>query len=114
MALTPNFSVTTTAQKVLTGRFGVRQLNFTNNNVGSGSVYWQVCDRGQATTLTTGNGNLVPSQPNPYELIMTPGYAQSPYDNRGFPLNTDDDTIGFDLYVISNGTANISVQTVPF
>lgn len=98
MSLVPNFSVTATAAKVLSSKPGTRQVNFTNNNVGTGSVYYQLVPTGTATTLTTGNGTLIPSQPNPYEVILTPGI---------------DPPAGFDVYLISNTTAQVSVQTVP-
>lgn len=96
--LVPNFAVTVTRQLVLSSKPGTRQVNFTNNNVGAGSVYYQLVGRGAVSNLTTGNGTLIPSQPNPYELVLTPDV---------YPPD------GFDLWLISNTTAQVSVQTVP-
>ena len=111
MPLVPNFSVTSTRQLVLSSKGATtRSVRFTNNNVGSGSVYFQTVDHGFASTLTTANGTLIPSQPNPYVLILTPGYQPSSYNTIG----NADDTDGFDIYLISNTTAQVSVQTSPF
>jgi hypothetical protein len=111
MALVSNFAVTSTRALVLSSKPGTRQVNFTNNNVGSGSVYYGLVARGATSALTTGNGTLIPSQPNPYELILTPGF-QASYAST-LPPGSNDLSQGFDLYLISNTTAQISVQTVP-
>ena len=115
MSLVANFPVTSTAQLVLRSRASTQQIVFTNNGVGTGSVYFQLVDNVPSpntpvSNLTTSNGTLIPSQPNPYILILTPGYQQSSYN----PTKTNDDSNGFAIFVISNTTATINVQTVPF
>ncbi len=110
--LTPNFPVTSTAKLVISGRCSTQKIAFTNNNVGSGSVYFNLVDHGFASTLTTANGNLIPTQPNPYIVTLTPGYAPGPYNLTSDAISDDSD--GFDVYVISNSTAQVSVQTFPF
>ncbi len=115
MSLFPNFAVTSTAKLVGTTRASTQQIAFTNNNVGSGSVYFQLVDNVPSpntpvTNLTTANGTLIPSQPNPYILILTPGYQQSSFN----PTKTNDDSNGFAIFLISNTTAQVSVQTIPF
>lgn len=118
MALVSNFAVTSTAQLVISGRANCRAIKITNNGVGTGSVYFQLQDRlpipAQSTTnLTTGNGTLLVFQPNPTTINLTPDYAaQYPGLNPSSPAISDDSD-GFDMYVISNTTAQISVQTVP-
>lgn len=82
---------------------GTRRVIVTNNNVGSGTVYVQLVPTGTASTLTTStytfSAGSASSQPNPYIYDFTPGID---------PPN------GFDIWVISNTTANVNVQTVPF
>ena len=111
MALYPNVSVTSTKQllginnapgaNIGIGQFakpGTRQINVTNNNVGAGTVYVQLVPTGTASTLTTSVYTFAaPAQPNPYEYILTPGLASL------MPQ-------GFDIWVISNTTAQVSVQ----
>ena len=116
MAIYPQVAVTSTKQLLGTnnapganvgiGQFakpGTRQIAFLNNNVGAGTVYVQLVPTGTTSTLTTSVYTFaVPTQPNPYVYTLTPAqWAQfSPQ--------------GFDIWVISNTTANINVQTQPF
>ena len=116
MALYPNVSVTTTKQllginnapgaNIGIGQFakpGTRQVNVTNNGVGAGTVYVQLVPTGTASTLTTSTYTFaVPSQPNPYEYILTE------------PQRTSFQTAGFDIWLIGSAAAQVSVQTVPF
>jgi hypothetical protein len=115
MSLFPNVSVTSTAKLVGYSRASTQQIAFTNNGVGTGLVYFQLVDNVNSpnvpvSNLTTSNGTLIPSQPNPYILILTPGYQQSSFN----PTKTNDDSDGFAIFLISNTTAQVSVQTVPF
>ena len=118
MSLVSNVSVTATAQLVLSAKATCRGVKITNNGVGSGSVYYQIVDHlpipAQSTTnLTTGNGTLVSFQPNPAFISLQPNYAATyPTINPTSPAISDDSD-GFDLYLISNTTAQVSVQTVP-
>lgn len=84
-------------------RNGTRQITVTNNNVGAGTVYVQLVPSGTASTLTTSVYTFqVPAQPNPYVYVLTPAqWSQFSPD-------------GFDIWVISNTTAQINVQTQPF
>ena len=111
--LSPNFSVTTTAQKVFTAKPGTRQINVTNNNVGGGTVYAQLVPNGAATTLTTSVYTFaVPSQPNPYEYILTPGFQNAlvaTYSPKSYDLSQ-----GFDVYLVGSAAAQVNVQSVPF
>jgi hypothetical protein len=112
--LFPNVAVTSTRQQLgvvygggslpvsSTAKPGIRQVNVTNNGSGSGTVYVQLVATGTAPTLTTSTYTFsVPAQPNPYEYILTPGLASL------MPQ-------GFDIWIISNTTATVNVQTVPF
>ena len=84
-------------------RPGTRQISVLNNGVGAGTVYVQLVPTGTASTLTTSNYTFsVPAQPNPYVYTLTPAQWSS------FA------PAGFDIWVISNSTANINVQTQPF
>lgn len=117
MALVANFAVTGTAQKVISGAANCRGVNVTNNGVGTGNVFFQVVDRlpipGQSgSNLTTANGTKLAFQPNPARINLTPGYAASSFNTT--TTGTSDDSDGFDLWVISDGTAQINVQTIPF
>ena len=116
MSLVANFPVTTTAQRVISGNATCRAVKITNNAVGAGNVYYQFSDRlpipgSSPSTLTTANGTLVAFQPNPAQVILTPGYPQSTVNSS--PSSTSDDSDGFDLWLISNSTAQVTVQTVP-
>lgn len=84
-------------------RNGTRQITVLNNGVGAGTVYVQLVPTGTASTLTTSIYTFaVPAQPNPYVYTLTPA-QWSQYSPAGF-----------DIWVISNTTANINVQTQPF
>ena len=94
MSLVPNFPVTSTAQKVISGNATCRGVKITNNNVGSGSVYYQVIDRlpipgASTSTLTTANGTLLSFQPNPAFINLQPGYAQNPTYNATSSATSD-------------------------
>jgi len=116
VSLVPNLAVGSAAPVLaIHGKARCRQVNVTVQ-AGSGSVYYQLQDhlpkpQQSTSNLTTGNGNLIPSQPNPYPIILTPGFPQSALNltNPG----TTDDSDGFDLYLISNTSATVNVQTVP-
>ena len=116
MSLVSNLTVGSAAPVLaIQGKARCRQVNVTVQ-AGSGSVYYQLQDhlplpQQSTSNLTTGNGTLIPAQPNPYSIILTPGYTQSP-QNPSNP-GTTDDSDGFDLYLISNTSATVNVQTVP-
>src|SRR5208337_62291 len=46
------------------------------------------------STLTTANGILIPSQPNPYVYVYTPGWATNPQNPQ--PISADDNSDGAD------------------
>lgn len=112
----PNVAVTSTKQllglniagSATTGQGqfakpGTRQITVTNNGVGAGTVYVQLVPTGTSSTLTTVVFTFqVPAQPNPYVYPLTPAQWAS------FA------PAGFDIWVISNTTATINVQTQPF
>ena len=112
----PNVAVTSTKQllglniagSATTGQGqfakpGTRQITVTNNGVGAGTVYVQLVPTGTPSTLTTSVFTFqVPAQPNPYVYTLTPA-QWSQYSPAGF-----------DIWVISNTTALINVQTQPF
>ena len=118
MALVSNLTVGTTAVLAIMGKANCRSVSITNNGVGSGNLYFQMVDHlpspaQSTTTLTTANGTLLTFQPNPTTINLTPDYAaQYPGLNPTSPA-VSDDSDGFDLYLISNGTAQVNVQTVP-
>ena len=118
MALVSNFPVTSTAKLAISGLARCRSVSITNNNVGTGSVYYQIIDHipnvgGSTTTLTTGNGTLLSFSPNPAVISVQPSYAATyPSINPTSPALSDDSD-GFDLYLISNTTATVNVQTIP-
>jgi hypothetical protein len=116
MPLFPNVSVTSTKQllginnapgaNIGTGQFAnpsTRAIVVTNNGVGAGTVYVQLVTTGTASTLTTSTYTFaVPGQPNPYTYTLTPAQLSSI------------GTTGLDVWLISNTTAQVSVQQVPF
>ena len=116
MSLVSNLAVGSAAPVLaIHGKARCRQVNITLQP-GSGNVYYQFQDylplpQQSTSNLTTGNGTLIPAQPNPYSIILTPGYPQSPQNPSN--LGTTDDSDGFDLYLISNTSATVNVQTVP-
>ena len=116
MPLVANFPVTGTATRVISGNATCRAVNITNNGVGTGNVFYQIVDRlpvpgGSTSTLTTANGKKLVFQPNPAQIVLTPGYPQSNFNTT--PSSTSDDSDGFDLFLISDGIAQVNVQTVP-
>lgn len=118
MSLTANLTVGTTPVLAITGKANCRGVDITNNGGGTGNLYFQIVDHlpspaQSTTTLTTANGTLLVFQPNPTRIVLTPDYAaQYPGLNPTSPAISDD-SAGFDLYLISNGTAQVSVKTVP-
>jgi hypothetical protein len=115
MALFANVAVTSTAQKlginnapganIGSGQFAnpsTRAIVVTNNGSGAGTVYVQLVATGTPSTLTTSNYTfVVPAQPNPYTYVIPPAFAAL--------LPT-----GIDIWLISNTTATVNVQQVPF
>jgi hypothetical protein len=120
MSLVSNFPVTTTRALVISGLARCRSVNIFQNS-GPGNVYYQFVDHipnvgGSSSNLTTGNGTLLPASAlsAPVNVSVQPNYASTyPGINPSSPA-VSDDSDGFDLWVISNSTATISVQTVPF
>jgi hypothetical protein len=117
MALVSNFAVTTSAKQAISGLARCRSVAVTLVS-GTGLVYYAIVDHlpipAQSTTaLTTGNGTLISFQPNPAVISLQPNYAATyPSLNPTSPAISDDSD-GFDLYLISNGTATVNVQTIP-
>ena len=120
MALVANLSLTTTPVLAIMGKANCRGVKITNNNVGSGTVYFQMVDHlpspAQSTTTLTSagaNGTALNFQPNPTLINLVPDYAaQYPGLNPTSPAISDDSD-GFDLYLVSSSTAQVNVQTVP-
>lgn len=120
MSLVSNFPVTATRALVITGRASCRSVNI-STVAGPGSVYYGFVDHipnvgGSTSALTTANGTLLPasSLSAPVNVSVQPNYASTyPSINPTSP-SVSDDSDGFDLWVISNSTATISVQTVPY
>jgi hypothetical protein len=117
VSLVSNFAVTSTAKQAISGLARCRAVAITLVS-GTGSVYYQIVDHlpipaQSTTTLTTGNGTLLAFQPNPAVISLQPNYAATyPTINPTSPASSDDSD-GFDLYLISNGTATVNVQTIP-
>ena len=116
MALFPNVAVTSTRQLlginnapgalIGSGQFatpGTRAIVVTNNGSGSGTVYVQLVTTGTPSTLTTSVYTFaVPAQPNPYTYTLTPAQVSAI------------GATGLDIWLISNTTATVNVQQVPF
>jgi len=121
MSQVANLSLTTTPVLAISGKANCRGVDITNNGVGTGSIWFQMVDHlpipAQSTTTLTSsgaNGTLLNFQPNPTRINLSPDYAaQYPGLNPSSPAISDDSD-GFDLYLVSNGTAQVSVKTVPF
>jgi hypothetical protein len=118
MSLTANLQVGATPVLAISGFANCRGIDITNNGVGTGNVFFQMVDHlplpaKSTTTLTTANGTKLIFQPNPTRINLTPDYAaQYPGLNPSSP-SISDDSDGFDLYLISDGSAQVSVKTVP-
>lgn len=118
MSLAANLTVAATPILAIVGNANCRAIDITNNGVGTGNVFFQMVDHlprpaQSTTTLTTANGTKLTFQPNPTRIVLTPDYAaQYPGLNPTSPAISDDSD-GFDLYLISDGTAQVSVKTVP-